>query len=82
MEYLSQEEEVLWHATPEVKAQRLQRFTVALDQQGPFESERLWQLVSTAIKNDDQVKDSSLLLYLLNTSHGSLMEGVTRIVAL
>lgn len=50
-----QEEEVLWHATPEVKMQRLQRFTVAMDQQGSFESEKLWQLVSLAIKNDDQV---------------------------
>nr|XP_027213749.1 oxysterol-binding protein-related protein 8-like isoform X3 [Penaeus vannamei] len=49
------EEEVLWHATPEVKMQRLQRFTVAMDQQGSFESEKLWQLVSLAIKNDDQV---------------------------
>ncbi|XP_042209421.1 oxysterol-binding protein-related protein 8-like isoform X1 [Homarus americanus] len=49
------EEEILWHATPEVKAQRLERYTVAVDQQGQFESERLWQLVSLAIKNDDQV---------------------------
>ncbi|XP_069937663.1 oxysterol-binding protein-related protein 8, partial [Cherax quadricarinatus] len=49
------EEEVLWHATPEVKSQRLERYTVALDQQGQFESERLWQLVSYAIKNDDQI---------------------------
>lgn len=49
------EEETLWHATPEIKTQRLERFTVALDQQGPFESEKLWQLVSLAIKNDDQV---------------------------
>ncbi|XP_047475322.1 oxysterol-binding protein-related protein 8-like isoform X4 [Penaeus chinensis] len=49
------EEEVLWHATPEVKMQRLQRFTVAMDQQGSFESEKLWQLVSLAIKGDDQV---------------------------
>ncbi|KAK7084056.1 Oxysterol-binding protein-related protein 8 [Halocaridina rubra] len=49
------EEEVLWHATPEVKTQRLQRFTVAVEQQGQFESERLWQLVSAAIKNEDQV---------------------------
>ncbi|XP_068228302.1 oxysterol-binding protein-related protein 8 isoform X3 [Palaemon carinicauda] len=49
------EEETLWHATPEIKSQRLQRFTVSVDQQGQFESERLWQLVSAAIKNDDQV---------------------------
>lgn len=51
-----QEEETLWHATPEIKSKRLQRFTVAVDQQGPFESERLWQLVSAAIKSDDQVR--------------------------
>nr|XP_045622637.1 oxysterol-binding protein-related protein 8-like isoform X5 [Procambarus clarkii]XP_045622638.1 oxysterol-binding protein-related protein 8-like isoform X5 [Procambarus clarkii] len=49
------EEEILWHATPEVKAQRLERYTVALDQQGAFESEKLWQLVSLAIKSDDQI---------------------------
>ncbi|KAK4293561.1 hypothetical protein Pmani_033750 [Petrolisthes manimaculis] len=49
------EEEILWHATPEIKSKRLQRFTVAVDQQGPCESERLWQLVSAAIKSDDQV---------------------------
>ncbi|KAK8376645.1 hypothetical protein O3P69_009925 [Scylla paramamosain] len=49
------EEEVLWHATPEIKSQRLQRFTVTMEQQGAFESERLWQLVSAAIKSDDQM---------------------------
>ncbi|XP_045121267.1 oxysterol-binding protein-related protein 8-like isoform X14 [Portunus trituberculatus] len=48
------EEELLWHATQEVKSQRLQRFTVTMEQQGAFESERLWQLVSAAIKSDDQ----------------------------
>ncbi|XP_050711635.1 oxysterol-binding protein-related protein 8-like isoform X3 [Eriocheir sinensis] len=48
------EEELLWHATQEVKTQRLQRFTVGMEHQGEFESERLWQFVSAAIKNDDQ----------------------------
>ncbi|KAG0726030.1 Oxysterol-binding protein-related protein 8 [Chionoecetes opilio] len=48
------EEELLWHASPEVKGQRLQRFTVAMEHQGAFESERLWQFVSAAIKTDDQ----------------------------
>ncbi|MCL4123912.1 UNVERIFIED_CONTAM: hypothetical protein GTU68_045605, partial [Idotea baltica] len=34
---------------------RLPRYTVSLDQQGEWESERLWNFVSVAIKNDDQV---------------------------
>lgn len=59
-----QEEEVLWHATPEIKSQRLQRFTVTMEQQGAFESERLWQLVSAAIKSDDQVRSYFMMLLL------------------
>lgn len=54
----------MWHATSEVKTQRLQRFTVSVDQQGSFESERLWQLVSTAIKSDDQVRDTFCIIIL------------------
>ncbi|XP_018008634.1 oxysterol-binding protein-related protein 8 [Hyalella azteca] len=43
---------------------RLPRFTVTPEQQGPMESERLWLLVSQAIRNDDQVaatEEKSLL---------------------
>ncbi|XP_069687785.1 oxysterol-binding protein-related protein 8 isoform X5 [Periplaneta americana] len=49
------EEQLFWKPTPEVRAQRLKRFTVSVDQQGEFESEHLWQHVSAAIARDDQV---------------------------
>ncbi|XP_033608747.1 oxysterol-binding protein-related protein 8 isoform X2 [Cryptotermes secundus] len=49
------EEQLFWKPTPEVRSQRLKRFTVPVDQQGEFESEHLWQHVSAAIARDDQV---------------------------
>lgn len=49
-----QEQQVFWNATPPtIRKQRLTRYTVPLDQQGEFESERLWQHVSAAILRDD-----------------------------
>lgn len=51
----SNEESILFAATPEVKQQRLKRFTVQLESQNENESERLWQHVSAAIKRDDQI---------------------------
>ncbi|XP_053337856.1 oxysterol-binding protein-related protein 5 [Clarias gariepinus] len=48
--------ELLWNPTPDVRAQRLKRQVVKLDQQGPFESERLWQHVTSAIIAKDQNK--------------------------
>ncbi|XP_036390764.1 oxysterol-binding protein-related protein 5-like isoform X1 [Megalops cyprinoides] len=47
-------QEVLWNPCPEVRKQRLKRQVVQLDQQGEFESERLWQHVTSAIVNRDQ----------------------------
>ncbi|XP_070490989.1 oxysterol-binding protein-related protein 8 isoform X3 [Chironomus tepperi] len=49
------EESVLFAATPEMKQQRLKRFTVQLEAQASNESERLWQHVIAAIKREDQV---------------------------
>ncbi|GFG28685.1 hypothetical protein Cfor_05970 [Coptotermes formosanus] len=49
------EEQLFWKPTPEVRSQRLKRFTVPVDEQGEFESEHLWQHVSAAIARDDQV---------------------------
>uniref|UniRef100_A0A2M3ZFZ3 Putative oxysterol-binding protein n=1 Tax=Anopheles braziliensis TaxID=58242 RepID=A0A2M3ZFZ3_9DIPT len=51
----SNEESLLFNATPEVRAKRLKRFTVPMESQGMNESERLWQHVSAAIHRDDQV---------------------------
>ncbi|MCJ8735807.1 hypothetical protein PDJAM_G00251690 [Pangasius djambal] len=49
-------QEVLWNPTPDVRSQRLKRQVVQFDQQGPFESERLWQHVTSAINTKDQNK--------------------------
>jgi len=48
------EEEVLWEVTEKIKASRLKRFTIPLDEQRPSESEKLWIKVSEAIINEDQ----------------------------
>ncbi|KAG9352430.1 hypothetical protein JZ751_020844 [Albula glossodonta] len=45
---------VLWSPTPDIRQQRLKRRVVRADQQGEFESERLWQHVTSAIVNRDQ----------------------------
>lgn len=47
------EEQVLFNPNPTVRKTRLRRYTVPVDQQGEFESERLWQHVSAAILRDD-----------------------------
>lgn len=49
----SGEVQVLFSSTPQVRKQRLPRYTVSLDNQGENESERLWQHVSAAISRDD-----------------------------
>lgn len=51
----TQEEQVLWHPTQEVRSKRLKRSTVPLELQQEYESERLWQHVSAAIVRGDQV---------------------------
>lgn len=51
----SGEETVLFEPTVEVRSRRLKRYTVPLESQSTFESERLWQHVSAAIARDDQV---------------------------
>ncbi|MBN3272587.1 OSBL5 protein, partial [Polyodon spathula] len=47
---------VFWSPTPEVRRQRLKRQVVHLDDQGEFESERLWLHVTNAIISKDQHK--------------------------
>lgn len=49
------EESILFSATPETRAKRLKRYTVRQDAQAMNESERLWQHVIAAIRRDDQV---------------------------
>uniref|UniRef100_A0A8C4TMQ5 Oxysterol-binding protein n=1 Tax=Erpetoichthys calabaricus TaxID=27687 RepID=A0A8C4TMQ5_ERPCA len=48
--------DLFWSPTSEVRMQRLRRQVVQLGQQGEFESERLWQHVTSAIKEKDQLK--------------------------
>ncbi|XP_063783487.1 oxysterol-binding protein-related protein 8 isoform X2 [Pseudophryne corroboree] len=48
--------ETFWNPTPEIRQCRLMRCTVQRDEQGEFESERLWQHVTRAINNKDQIE--------------------------
>uniref|UniRef100_A0A8C1GKM5 Oxysterol-binding protein n=1 Tax=Cyprinus carpio TaxID=7962 RepID=A0A8C1GKM5_CYPCA len=50
------QQEVLWNPGPDIRRQRLKRQVVQVDQQEAFESERLWQHVTRAIKDKDQMR--------------------------
>ncbi|CAG0900850.1 unnamed protein product [Darwinula stevensoni] len=54
LEFKLKMKEVLWSPTAEMRAQRLKRFLVPLDQQGQWESEKLWLQVSEAIRANNQ----------------------------
>ncbi|XP_061107547.1 oxysterol-binding protein-related protein 8 isoform X2 [Conger conger] len=48
--------ETFWDPTPELRQSRLTRCTVPPEEQGDFESEKLWQHVTRAINNKDQTE--------------------------
>ncbi|ELK33234.1 Oxysterol-binding protein-related protein 8 [Myotis davidii] len=48
--------EVFWNPTPDIKQWRLIRHTVKFEEQGDFESEKLWQQVTRAINAKDQTE--------------------------
>ncbi|XP_027015381.1 oxysterol-binding protein-related protein 8 isoform X2 [Tachysurus fulvidraco] len=48
--------ETFWNPTLELRQSRLTRCTVTPEEQGDFESERLWQHVTRAILNKDQTE--------------------------
>uniref|UniRef100_A0A3Q1H6J7 Oxysterol-binding protein n=1 Tax=Anabas testudineus TaxID=64144 RepID=A0A3Q1H6J7_ANATE len=48
--------DTFWNPTPDLRQSRLIRFTVPPEEQGEFESERLWQHVTRAINNKDQTE--------------------------
>ncbi|XP_038008994.1 oxysterol-binding protein-related protein 8 isoform X3 [Motacilla alba alba] len=48
--------ETFWNPTSEIKQRRLHRYTVKLEEQDDFESEKLWQQVTKAINNKDQTE--------------------------
>ncbi|XP_057179925.1 oxysterol-binding protein-related protein 8 isoform X2 [Triplophysa rosa] len=50
------EMETFWNPTPELRQSRLTRCNVPPEEQGEFESERLWQHVTRAINNKDQTE--------------------------
>ena len=49
-----QQENVFFNPTPEVRQKRLKKYTVPMEQQGSWESEKLWHAVTLAINRDDQ----------------------------
>ncbi|XP_043268803.1 oxysterol-binding protein-related protein 8 isoform X3 [Venturia canescens] len=49
------QEAVFFNPTPDVRAKRLKKYTVPLDSQSEWESEKLWRAVTLAINNDDQI---------------------------
>ncbi|CAI5763286.1 Hypothetical predicted protein [Podarcis lilfordi] len=48
--------DIFWNPTSEVRKQRLKRHIVLFEEQTEFESERLWQHVTSAISKGDQNK--------------------------
>ncbi|KAK0165318.1 hypothetical protein PV328_003842 [Microctonus aethiopoides] len=49
------QETVLFNPTPEVRRERLKKYTVPIDHQSEWESQKLWLAVTQAINRDDQV---------------------------
>ncbi|XP_040610836.1 oxysterol-binding protein-related protein 8 isoform X4 [Mesocricetus auratus] len=48
--------EIFWNPTPDIKQWRLTRHTVKFEEQDDFESEKLWQRVTRAINAKDQTE--------------------------
>ncbi|XP_070167341.1 oxysterol-binding protein-related protein 8 isoform X1 [Polyergus mexicanus] len=49
------QESIFFNPTPEIRKKRLKKYTVPLEYQGPWESEKLWYAVTQAINRDDQL---------------------------
>ncbi|XP_034940040.1 oxysterol-binding protein-related protein 8 isoform X2 [Chelonus insularis] len=49
------QESVLFNSTPEVRRARLKKYTVPIENQGEWESQKLWLAVTQAINRDDQI---------------------------
>ncbi|XP_077938913.1 oxysterol-binding protein-related protein 5 isoform X1 [Gasterosteus aculeatus] len=52
----SGQQESLWNPSSDIRSSRLKRQVVQIEQQGEFESERLWQHVTSAIMDRDQLR--------------------------
>ncbi|XP_062853451.1 oxysterol-binding protein-related protein 8 isoform X2 [Trichomycterus rosablanca] len=70
--------EMFWDPTPELRQSRLTRCTVTPEEQGEFESERLWQHVTRAILNKDQTDATNEKFVLEEAQRRSAKERKTK----
>ncbi|KAG8513928.1 Oxysterol-binding protein-related protein 8 [Galemys pyrenaicus] len=70
--------EVFWNPTPDIKQWRLIRHTVKFEEQGDFESEKLWQRVTRAINAKDQTEATQEKYVLEETQRQSARDRKTK----
>ncbi|KAM9771857.1 oxysterol-binding protein-related protein 8 isoform X2 [Syngnathus typhle] len=66
--------DTFWNPTPELRQSRLTRCTVPPEEQGEFESERLWQHVTRAVNNKDQTEATNEKFVLEESQRKSARE--------
>ncbi|XP_061663532.1 oxysterol-binding protein-related protein 8 isoform X6 [Syngnathoides biaculeatus] len=66
--------DTFWNPTPDLRQSRLTRCTVPPEEQGEFESERLWQHVTRAINNKDQTEATNEKFILEESQRKSARE--------
>uniref|UniRef100_A0A8C3B338 Oxysterol-binding protein n=1 Tax=Cyclopterus lumpus TaxID=8103 RepID=A0A8C3B338_CYCLU len=70
----SGQQETLWNPSSDIRSSRLKRQVVQIDQQGEFESERLWQHVTSAIMDRDQLRATQEKFVLEEAQRGEAKE--------
>ncbi|XP_075944931.1 oxysterol-binding protein-related protein 5 [Anarhichas minor] len=70
----SAQQETLWNPSTDIRSSRLKRQVVQIDQQGEFESERLWQHVTSAIMDRDQLRATQEKFVLEEAQRGEAKE--------
>ncbi|CAI2355791.1 unnamed protein product [Caenorhabditis sp. 36 PRJEB53466] len=66
----------LWNPTPEVIKSRLPRYEISLEEQGEWESAKLWRHVTDAISNEDQYKATEEKTALENDQRARAKSGI------
>ncbi|CAA94223.2 PH domain-containing protein [Caenorhabditis elegans] len=66
----------LWNPTPEVIKTRLPRYEINMDEQGEWESAKLWRHVTEAISNEDQYKATEEKTALENDQRARAKSGI------
>ncbi|XP_061922248.1 oxysterol-binding protein-related protein 8 isoform X3 [Entelurus aequoreus] len=66
--------DTFWNPSPDLRQSRLTRCTVPPEEQGEFESERLWQQVTRAILNKDQTEATNEKFILEESQRKSARE--------